>query len=454
MKKSQLDDSRGRSGFGSVSEPPGQSPEEALQPGKFLGQYQLIGTLGVGGMGSVFEAVHSGLGKSVAIKTLHPSMVHDPDSEARFRREAEAASRLQHPHVVDVTDFGSDGGIIYLVMELLRGEDLGSLLARAPSGLDREFVADIMLAVCAGVFAAHELGVVHRDLKPQNVFLSRTPMGAVLPKVLDFGISKLLDPGRSALTNPGVLMGTTQYLSPEQVMGAKVDPRADQYALGVILYECLTGRRPHEGDTYFAILRSICEAKCPRPRQLRPDLPAGLEAVVLRAMSARPDRRFASVHALGRALLPFASTRGRVVWTDYFTGVSSAETYGALPATSARTSKIRLRAFRPGGRRRFLGAVGLSLAAALGVVFGWSRVSEEPAAPPVAAVQVAQNMPEPVPPLLPAPPLIEEPEPPALREARPAPPPEVRKARKPRPTASPSAARPKRWSPGMAPILD
>jgi eukaryotic-like serine/threonine-protein kinase len=250
---------------------------------------------------------------------MNPALATDPRSEERFLREAEAASRLEHPHVVGVTDFGSDQGIIYLVMELLRGEDLAALIARAPAGLDANFTVDVMMAVCAGVFAAHETGVVHRDLKPQNIFLCQTALGELVPKVLDFGISKLVNRNEAhSLTNSGSVMGTTHYLSPEQVQGAHLDGRSDEYALGVILYECLTGRRPHDGDTLYVIMRSISEGRFTPPRALRPDLSPELEAVLLRAMAVRADDRFPSVHALGRALLPLGSPKGRVVWGDYF----------------------------------------------------------------------------------------------------------------------------------------
>ena len=149
-----------------------------LAPGTVLGKYRIVSRLGVGGMGSVYQAVHTGIAKSVALKTMSPQLAGDPRTAARFLREAASASRLDHPHVVGVTDFGTDRGISYLVMEFLRGEDLGMLIARSPSGLPTVMVADIMLAVCAGVFAAHESGVVHRDLKPPNIFIAQTSLGA------------------------------------------------------------------------------------------------------------------------------------------------------------------------------------------------------------------------------------------------------------------------------------
>ena len=307
--------------------------DAGLLPGMVLGKYQIVQRLGSGGMGSVYEAVHRDIAKPVALKTLAARLASEPAAQARFLREAASASRLTHPHVVDVTDFGSDGGITFLVMELLRGEDLAAALTREPMGLSVERISDIMLAVCAGVFAAHEAGVIHRDLKPPNIFLSKGSLDDVVPKVLDFGISKMLDEKMSStLTGTGTVMGTTPYLSPEQVAGRPVDARSDQYSLGVILYECVTGRRPHEGDSLFAIMRSIADGRFRRPRDLRSDVPPAFEAVILRAMAHEPARRYESVHALGHALLPFASQRPRLLWSEYF-GAARGPGGAAMPRT-------------------------------------------------------------------------------------------------------------------------
>jgi hypothetical protein len=330
-----------------------------LHAGLVLGKYQIVRRLGSGGMGSVYEAVHTHIGKSVALKTMNPALASDPRAEARFMREAAAASRLGHPNVVDVTDYGSDQGVVYIVMEILRGDDLSTVVQHAPAGLDAHFVADVMLAVCAGVFAAHEKGVVHRDLKPQNIFLSRTPLGDVVPKVLDFGISKILDEEvvGAGLTNSGSVMGTTHYLSPEQVTGMPVDGRSDEFALGVILFECLTGQRPHHGDTVFTIMRAISEGRFQRPRVLRPDMLPALEAVILRALALRPEDRFPTVHAMGNGLLPFATPRAQVMWGDYFARPPAAGTafglatgpmnpvYAPTPAPPAATMMMGPRAF-------------------------------------------------------------------------------------------------------------
>ncbi|HEY0707698.1 MAG TPA: serine/threonine-protein kinase, partial [Polyangia bacterium] len=326
-------------------------PADDLKPGTVLGKYRIVERLGSGGMGSVYRAVHTGIAKAVALKTMSPQLAADPRTAARFLREAASASRLDHPHVVGVTDFGTDHGTSYLVMELLRGEDLGALIARSPGGLPTVMVADTMLAVCAGVFAAHESGVVHRDLKPPNIFLSQTSLGETVPKVLDFGISKMIEEdGSSPLTNTGMVMGTTHYLSSEQVAGKPADVRSDQYALGVILYESLTGQRPFSGTSAYEIMRNISEGNYPAPRSLRPDLSSAFEAVVMRAMALDPNNRFESLHGLGRALLPFASSKRRVIWADYYerdSGRTSDPRLSARAAESGETIALQVDVRRP-----------------------------------------------------------------------------------------------------------
>ena len=284
-----------------------------------LGKYRVVCRLGAGGMGVVYQATHVEIGKQVALKILSEHLAAGPGAQARFVREAAAASKISHPNVVKVTDYSAEGDVPFIVMELLRGEDLGVRLRHSPRGLPVEEVADVLLAACAGVFTAHQAGVVHRDLKPGNIFLAQTRLDEVQPKILDFGISKIEDTLLTAgLTDPGAIVGTAYYLSPEQATGRAVDHRADQYALGVVLYECLTGRRPFDGHTRPAIIKNIVEAALVPPSRLRPGLPRELEATVLRAMARLPDDRFPSVHALGGALLPFASPRQRIAWADYF----------------------------------------------------------------------------------------------------------------------------------------
>jgi serine/threonine-protein kinase len=280
------------------------------------GQYEIVRLLGEGGMGAVYEARHATLKKRVAIKTMLPSMAAIPEAVTRFLREGEAASRIRHPHVVDVTDVGTQNGVPYLVMEFLEGEDLAAHIGRQ-GALAVAAAVDLMLPVCAAVAAGHAAGVIHRDLKPQNVFLCRRFRGDLSPMVLDFGVSKLVAAGDVNLTATSAIVGTASYMSPEQAVGAKqVDARSDQYALGAILYECLTGRRAHEGDNALAILRAIGDGVLTPPRRHRPDLPPALEAVVLRALAVSPAARFPSVSAFARALLPFASDKLRLTWTE------------------------------------------------------------------------------------------------------------------------------------------
>jgi serine/threonine-protein kinase len=230
-------------------------------------------------------------------------------------REALAASRVEHRNVVQVIDFGvTEDGTPYLVMEYLRGRDLGVLLRKSKEPLAIDYVADVMLCVCAALRACHQQGVVHRDLKPSNIFLADTDTGPEI-KVLDFGVSKA--PVAGDLTQEGQILGTPQYLSPEQVNG-KVGPGSDQYALGVLLYVCLTKKLPFEEHQNLSLLRAIEVGRFPGPRAHRPEIPAELEAIILRAMHADPARRFESVHALGQALWKFASQRGQVEWKNYY----------------------------------------------------------------------------------------------------------------------------------------
>ena len=259
-----------------------------------------------------------------------PSLASNADAKERFLREGEAASRIRHPHVVDVTDLGSEGAVIYLVMEYLEGEDLSRLLARQ-GFLSPGHAADIMLPVTAAIATAHEQGVIHRDLKPENIFLARSAYGAVHPKVLDFGISKVLGDSRArALTGTAATMGTMHYLPPEQLRAAReADARSDQYGLGTILYECLTGQRAFEEDSFYLLLKKIAEGEFDRPSLRRSGLPERLEAIVLRAMSLDPLGRFDSVKQLGAALLEFSSEGTRMLWAPFF---------GTPPAIDVPTS--------------------------------------------------------------------------------------------------------------------
>lgn len=293
------------------------SESEAIR-GRRIDRYELHELIGEGGMGAVYRAVDTRLGRTVALKTVVPqrSGVGLTDElRQRFMREALAASKVEHRNVVQVIDFGVTGdGTPYLVMEYLRGQDLGVFLRKTREPLAIEYVADVMLGVCAALRACHQLGIVHRDLKPSNIFLAETDTGHEI-KVLDFGVSKA--PMADELTQEGQILGTPQYLSPEQVNG-KVGPESDQYALGVLLYVCLTKRLPFEEHQNLSLLRAIEVGRFRGPRAHRSDIPEALEAIVLRAMHTNPDERFESVHVLGQRLWDFASSRGQVEWKNYY----------------------------------------------------------------------------------------------------------------------------------------
>src|SRR4051812_2176476 len=231
-----------------------------LPAGFEFGAYVIGGCIGRGGMARVYRAEHRALRKPVALKVMDGALLQRTDWRRRFLREGQAAAAVKHPNVVDITDVGVWQGRPYLVMEFLEGEDLEQYLSRHKP-LSEPELARLMIPVIAGLATAHASGVVHRDLKPSNVFLSRGPDGEIVPKLLDFGISKLtsalsdLDPSSTPL---GELMGSPMYMSPEAVRGAREQtPQSDQYSLGVVLYECVTGRAPFRADSLLAVLDAV-----------------------------------------------------------------------------------------------------------------------------------------------------------------------------------------------------
>jgi serine/threonine protein kinase len=286
--------------------------------GQRIDRYEIREHIGQGGMGAVYRAVDTKLGRTVALKTV---VAHrrghrlTEEIRERFMREALAASRVDHRNVVQVLDFGfADDGTPYMVMEYLRGRSLDELVKQTTSPLAIDYVADVMLSVCAALRACHHVGIIHRDLKPANIFLCETDTGLEV-KVLDFGISKA--PATDDLTEDGQIIGTPQYLSPEQIEGT-VSPESDQYALGVLMYMCLTRQLPYASFQSIRLFRAIAEGKFEPPRKLRADIPEGLEAIVLRAMHVSAKERFESIHALGQRLWEFASPRGQAQWKTFY----------------------------------------------------------------------------------------------------------------------------------------
>jgi eukaryotic-like serine/threonine-protein kinase len=283
--------------------------DQASRLGEVVGEkYRLVRLLGEGGMGTVYEARHDVIGRRFAVKFLHAELASHPEILARFRREAQAAGSLENENIAAVTDFGtSPDGAPYIVMEFLEGQDLAKVLAlTGPLSVQR--AAHILIQVCRGLFAAHGRGIVHRDLKPENLLLQTRGDGGDLVKILDFGIAKLKSTEHrpEAATRTGITLGTPYYMPPEQARGQKeLDERADIYALGVILFELLSGQKPHNGENYNAILYSILMQAAPRIETFRPDLPPELAALVHRAMAADAKERPQSVSELAEALAPF-----------------------------------------------------------------------------------------------------------------------------------------------------
>ncbi len=322
-----------------------------LRLGSQLGRYRLIRMLGHGGMGYVYEAEHVDLGKRVAIKTLHPQVAEGPEGRARFLQEGRAAAMLRHPHICEVFDFGQEEDTLFLVMELLDGQNLDRFLDQHGLCIAEE-TADLMLPVMAAVATMHDKGILHRDLKPANIFLAKGPYGDMAAKVLDFGIAKLTEGLPAAQTTAGML-GTAHYVSPEQVRGKPLDARSDQYSLGVILYEMLSGAKPFDGANIPAIMQEIVTGQLKPLHHLVPDVPAAIEAAVLKALGRDSAKRHSSVFEFGAAILGFASERTRALWAPVFERPQPAPAAGGPPR---RRTGVALAVEPPGAPRRKTGA--------------------------------------------------------------------------------------------------
>jgi eukaryotic-like serine/threonine-protein kinase len=270
------------------------------------GKYRIVRRIGVGGMGSVYEARHAGLGTPVAIKVLLRQLANVPTVADRFRREAQVSATLKSPHVTQVTDVDQlPDGRPYLVMELLVGRSLQEWLEQNKT-LSREEAVDIGLQILLGLECAHALGVVHRDLKPGNVFLDEQGVGRVA-KLLDFGIAKVrASPEFQSLTRPGMVMGTPEYMAPEQAFSAdQADARSDIYSVGVMLYEMLSGALPADGSSPLEVAHQVMTHRVRPLEELCPGLPQGLVNLVHQAMHPDRNTRFESALEMRRALSAF-----------------------------------------------------------------------------------------------------------------------------------------------------
>lgn len=290
-----------------------QNPTAPVKEGDVLAsKYRIEGVIGAGGMGVVVSAMHLELEQRVALKFLLPQAATNDELVGRFVREAKASVKLKGTHVAKVLDVGRmDDGRAYIVMEYLDGRDLGAELKASTEQFAIEDAVSWMLQACEGLAEAHALGIVHRDLKPANLFLSRSPDGRALVKVLDFGISKSINPNSSdmlSLTKTEMLLGSPLYMAPEQMRSSKyVDERSDIWALGAIAYELLTRKVPFEADTLLDLCFKVAQEGCRPVHEVRPEVPRELSDVVMRCLEKDAQARWVDIGELASALEPFAA---------------------------------------------------------------------------------------------------------------------------------------------------
>ncbi len=277
-----------------------------LIDGTKLGRYEIRSVIGVGGMGEVYRASDPKIGRDVAIKVLPADFSADKDRVARFEQEAQAAGALNHPNILAIYDVDMQDGVLYVVSELLEGEELRDRLDQGPIPLRK--ATEFSQQIVSGLAAAHDKGIIHRDLKPENIFITKDDR----VKILDFGLAKLSEAGtgatgsedhtRKALTNPGVVMGTVGYMSPEQVRGQMTDHRSDIFSFGLILYEMITGRRAFQEESLAETMSAIVKEEPLEMTESNPNISPSLERIVRRCLEKKPDRRFQSTADLGFAL--------------------------------------------------------------------------------------------------------------------------------------------------------
>lgn len=348
-------------------------------------RYRIKGLLGRGGMGVVYRVEHIHIGKSMAMKLLHGALANDRSTVRRFEREADAASRLSHPNTVQVFDFGRSEGMLYMVMELLDGHDLGALV-RMEGPLPFERAARLLAQVCASVAEAHDAGIVHRDLKPENIMVLSGVGGLELAKVLDFGLAKVRDLGAAemSLTQAGAIMGTPYYMAPEQIRGKDVGPAGDVYALGASLYKVCTGVPPFTAQTPIAVLSMHLNEPLTLPsarvREEKIELPPAADAIIAKAMEKDPERRYRSARELRDDLLAYLASIG---------GESQAGESAVVQALAAieSTTKKEVERFERGLRRRGQLAWVFVLLLLVGAAFGGYRFYRQIADEEVVATE-------------------------------------------------------------------
>src|SRR5688572_15874102 len=303
----------------------------SLTSGTRLGPYEIANLIGAGGMGEIYRAHDTRLGRDVAIKVLPGAFAQDADRLARFEREAKSIAALSHQNIIAIHDTGTHDGQVFVVTELLEGETLRTRIQQGPLPLRK--ATDIAMQIARGLAAAHDKGIVHRDLKPENVFVRND--GQV--KILDFGLARSTAPSSgttetvAAVTDPGTVMGTVGYMAPEQMRGQAVDARTDLFALGTVLYEMLSGQRAFKGDTAADTMIAIVKEDPPELTALRPEIPPALQRIVRHCLEKNPVERFQSARDVAFAL-ESATESGA---TSVHEAVSGSAT-SAAPATRSR----------------------------------------------------------------------------------------------------------------------
>jgi serine/threonine-protein kinase len=273
-------------------------------------RYQVLRKLGEGGMAMVYEAREVNSGQFVAIKVLSPKLSKDPSSVERLRREAGLAMRLEHPNACKILRLGeTEDGLIYLVMPFLDGELLSDREAKI-GPVDIELGVEWMVQSCAGLHHAHQLNIVHRDLKPENIMIVKGRGDGEIAVVMDFGLAKesKSGPGVSKLTATGIILGTPEFMSPEQIRGRDLDARSDVYALGIVAFELFTGKLPFQGRTPQEMMISRLRGKPTPARKYRTEFPAPLEAVLMKALESEPAKRYTTTLEFGHALVDALET--------------------------------------------------------------------------------------------------------------------------------------------------
>jgi serine/threonine-protein kinase len=353
-------------------------------------RYRVLELIGRGGMGVVYKAEHARIGKVLALKLLTGELTRDQEQLTRFKREALMSSRLSHPNTVQVFDFGEADGLAYLAMEYVRGRDLGVVVSDA-GRLDAQRTAKIVIQVCSSLSEAHEKGIVHRDLKPENIMIVASQAGDDLAKVLDFGLAKLRESSElSDVTSSGAIVGTPYYMAPEQIRGEAVTPACDVYALGAVLYACLTGSVPFDAATPMGVLtRHLTEEPVP-PNVRVPglNLSRGFERLILAALAKNPTDRYPSASALQNALVDELRGTGDSVALL----LDSAQLRGLTAADDQAATRDEVERYERKLRRRSYLAwslVGLSLVAAAAGALRAYRTLFSP--PPFQGFEIEPN---------------------------------------------------------------